>query len=306
MKHVAAEVASSTAYELGESPVWDAARQRILWVDINEGKVFTGSLVGRSIIEESVLVVDETVGSVVPGANGDILVAGRHSLHRLSPDGDQSRLLRVISGDKRSRLNDGGCDPAGRFLVGSVGQAERKASECLYRWDGHETVTVLDDGLTISNGLVWSADGTVMYSVDSIPGIVFKRSYDATTGACGEREEWLRFADGLPDGACLDVHGNLWVAAWGTGQIRCFQPDGAQIATVDVDAPLTTSVAFVGVDRDLLLITTARDELTQEQLAAHPDSGRLFIADVGVAGQPPYLWNSELTEPDLAQPRAKD
>ncbi len=301
MKNFVADVASTTVYELGESPVWDAARQRLLWVDINQGKVFTGSLDGLSVVEDSALVVDETVGAVVPGISGDFLVAGRHSLHRLSPDGDQSRLLRVIAGDKRSRLNDGACDPAGRFLVGSVGQAERKASECLYRWDGHETVSVIDDGLTISNGLAWSLDGTVMYSVDSIPGIVFRRSYDAVSGQCGEREEWLRFKDGLPDGACLDVLGNLWVATWGTGQIRCFQPDGTHVATVNVDAPLTTSVAFVGADRDLLLITTARDELGPEERAAHPDSGRLFIADVGVAGHPPYLWN-----PDLIQPQPRD
>lgn len=306
MKTFVAQVASSTAYELGESPVWDAARGRVLWVDINEGTVFTGSLSGRSVVEESAVIVDETAGAVALGVSGDLIVAGRHALHRLTPHGDLSPLVSIISGTQQSRLNDGACDPAGRFLVGSVGQVERTASECLYRWDGDETVTVLDDGLTISNGLAWSLDGTVMYSVDSIPGTVFRRTYDAATGACGDREAWVRFTDGLPDGACLDALGNLWVAAWGTGEIRCFQPDGNHIATVTVDAPLVTSVSFVGEDRDLLLITTARDELTPAQRAAHPNSGRLFIADVGVIGHPPYLWNPDLTKPDLAHPQPED
>jgi sugar lactone lactonase YvrE len=296
MRHLSAEPASSSAYQLGEGPVWDTQRQRVLWVDVVEGKVLSGSLTGRGVVEESALHVDETVGAVVPSASGDLLVAGRHDLHLVDPLGHQRRLVEVVPRTKPSRLNDGACDPAGRFLVGSLAQDGRTGDECLYRWDSHGLIT-LDDDLTLSNGLAWSADETVLYSIDTDPGIVWQRSYDPATGATGTRTQALHVRDGHPDGMCLDIEGNLWIAVWAAGEVRCYRPDGEQIATVAVPAPHTSSVAFVGPRLDLLLITTARDELTQDQLEAFPDSGRLFLVDVGVVGLPVAAWSSFCSNP---------
>ena len=93
-----------------------------------------------------------------------------------------------------------------------------------------------------------------------------------------------------PDGMCADEHGNLWIAMWGGGQVRCYSPAGEFVAVVEVDAPNTTSVAFVGATLDALLITTASEQLSDEQRACHPDSGRLFIAQVGVSGAPVQHW----------------
>jgi sugar lactone lactonase YvrE len=296
MRHLSAEPASSSAYQLGEGPVWDAQRQRVLWVDVVEGKVFTGSLHGHGVVAESALHVDETVGAVVPAASSGLLVAGRHDLYLVDPLGNQRRLVEVVPRNKQSRLNDGACDPAGRFLVGSLAQDGRTGDECLYRWDSHG-VTTLDDDLTLSNGLAWSADGTVLYSIDTDPGIVWQRSYDPATGATGVRTQVLHVTDGHPDGMCLDVEGNLWIAVWAAGEVRCYRPDGEQIAKVAVAAPHTSSVAFVGPRLDLLLITTARDELSKAQLKAFPDSGRLFLVDPGVAGLPVPAWTPISSHP---------
>jgi sugar lactone lactonase YvrE len=296
MRHLSAEPASSSTYQLAEGPVWDTQRQHVLWIDVVEGKVLSGSLTGRSVVEESALHVDETVGAVVPSPSGDLLVAGRHDLYRVDPLGSQRRLVEVVPREKQSRLNDGACDPAGRFLVGSLAQDGRTGDECLYRWDSHGVVT-LDDDLTLSNGLAWSADGTLLYSIDTDPGIVWQRNYDPATGATGARTKVLHVGDGHPDGMCLDVAGNLWIAVWGAGEVRCYRPNGEQIATVAVAAPHTSSVAFVGPQLDLLLITTARDELTQDQLEAFPDSGRLFLVDAGVAGLPVPAWSPISSNP---------
>ena len=121
-----------------------------------------------------------------------------------------------------------------------------------------------------------------MYSVDTLPGIVWSRPYDPAGGEWGERTQVVRLDHGgWPDGLCVDTDGNLWVAIWGGGEVRCYTPAGERLATVSVPAPHTTSVAFVGPDRDLLLITTATDQLSAAQLDAHPLSGRLFTAHVG-------------------------
>lgn len=100
----------------------------------------------------------------------------------------------------------------------------------------------------------------------------------------------LRVDDATPDGLCVDVQGRLWIAMHGAGEIRCHDPAGAHVATVAVDAPHTTSVAFVGTELDRLLITTARDGLSPAELAAAPRSGSLFLADVGAVGLPSTPW----------------
>ena len=162
--------------------------------------------------------------------------------------------------------------------------------ECLYRWD-EQGVTTLDDDLTLSNGLAWSADATILYSIDSTPGIVWQRRYDVATGDLRQpRVSCCASPTASRTGCAVDAHGNLWIAVWGAGEVRCYRPDGELVSTVTVAAPHTSSVAFVGPGLDLLLITTARHDLTDRQLAERPNSGRLFLADVGVCGLPVPEW----------------
>ena len=154
------------------------------------------------------------------------------------------------------------------------------------------TATVIDDDLSISNGLAWSPAGDVMYSVDTRPGIIYARPYDPDTGDWGERTQVLRLdRGGWPDGLCVDADGNLWVAIWGGGEVRCYTPAAERVATVSVPAPHTTSVAFAGAERDTLLITTATDQLSAAQLEQYPLSGRVFAAHVGTVCAPLAPWS---------------
>ena len=129
-----------------------------------------------------------------------------------------------------------------------------------------------------------------MYSVDTTPGTVWSRPYDATTGSWGARSEFTTIADGSPDGLTVDAEGHLWIAVWGAGQVRRFTPAGEQVAVVVLDAPYASCPTFAGPDLDVLVVTTAIDDLTAEQRAAHPQSGALFVADVGVRGLPAVPW----------------
>jgi sugar lactone lactonase YvrE len=287
-----ARPASRDAYFLGEGPVWDAARHRLLWVDIVAGDVHEGRLdVTTGGIEATgCWSFDHSVGAVAAAADGDLLVAGRETLTRVHPDGTRTPLARVLAAGSPSRLNDGAVDPAGRFLVGSLAQDDRRRQEILVRLEGGRCA-VIDTDLTLSNGLAWSPAGDRFYSVDTIPGVVWARSYDPGTGATGPREELFRVTDGFPDGLCTDADGNLWLAVWGRGRVVCHSPTGDLLATVDVDAPHTSSVTFAGPDLDILVITTARQDLSPADLAKHPDSGRLFTARVDAAGLATPYWN---------------
>jgi sugar lactone lactonase YvrE len=292
MQVFTATVASEDRYQLGEGPLWDEARERLLWVDINAGTVYGGHLEGGLVTTDTEMRFEETVGAVVCDAAGELLVAGARRVYRVLGEGRAAVRASLVPDAKASRLNDGACDPAGRLLVGSMALDSRQGEECLYRLEDDGGVTVLDDDLTISNGLAWSPAGDVMYSVDTIPGVVWRRPYDPATGACGERTEVVRLdRGGWPDGLCVDTGGNLWVAIWGGGEVRCYTPSGARLATVSVPAPHTSSVAFAGPERDVLAITTAIHQLSASQLEQYPLSGRLFAAHVGAVGLPVTPWS---------------
>jgi sugar lactone lactonase YvrE len=282
---------SGDRHELAEGPLWDPVRARLLWVDIQAGAVLAGELLDGQVRRTATHHVDDTVGAVVPADDGRLLVAGHQELLVTDAEGAVRDRLRVVPADLDSRLNDGGCDPAGRFLVGTMALDDREGGERLCRLEADGSLTVLDDDLTVSNGLAWSPDGTRLYSVDSGPGDVWVRSYDVATGAVGQRTRLLRIDEGTPDGMCADADGNLWIALFAAGEVRCYAPAGDHLATVHVDAPNPTSVAFVGPHLDRLLITTAQHELSDEERADHPDAGRLFLVDVGVDGLPVARWD---------------
>ncbi len=285
-----AEPALDRIHVLAEGPFWDPLRERVIWVDINGRAVHTGTFSGGRITPVETLSFDGTVGTVVCSAAGDLLVAEAHHLTVVRTDGRREAGPELVPAGRTRRLNDGGCDPAGRFLVGSLSLQDDEGGEELFRVVGDD-VTVLDRDLSLSNGLGFSPDGTRFYSTDTIPGLIRVRDYDPATGATGPRQEFLKISEGFPDGLCVDAEGNLWVAIWGAGQVRCYSPAGRRLATVAVDAPNTSSVAFIGPDLDTLLITTASEQLTAAQRERHPDSGKLFTASVGVAGLPVPYWS---------------
>jgi sugar lactone lactonase YvrE len=188
-----------------------------------------------------------------------------------------------------------------------MAEDDRRGEERLYRIDAAAAVSVVDEGLTLSNGIAWSPDGGTMYQVDTVPGVVWRRSYDPETGAMGPREDWLTdIAGGAPDGLCTDADGNVWLAVHGAGEVRAYTPDGEWFATVTVDAPYTTKPGFVGPDLDRLLITTARDGLTPEQVERYPSSGKLFLADVGARGLPAPPWAGDAATFNAAVAEARD
>lgn len=281
-----ATAVSPEAYELGEGPVWDPENERVYWVDIPAGTVYAGRLDPFTVTD--IWEFGSTVGAVAVAAGGDLLVAERETLTHVDPAGRRTELARVLPAGGGSRLNDGAVDPAGRFLIGSMALDGRRGQDRLVRLD-RDGLTTLDTDLTLSNGLAWTPDGSRMYSVDSVPGEIRVRDYPD-----GERHDLFPVRDGLPDGLCADADGNLWLAVWGRGRIECRSPAGQLLATVAVAAPHITSCAFAGPGRDVLVITTATSDLSADDLAAHPDSGRIFTAQVEATGAPTPYWNPVL------------
>ncbi|MFJ6453981.1 SMP-30/gluconolactonase/LRE family protein [Paenarthrobacter sp. NPDC091669] len=291
MTTYAATVASVERHVLAEGPVWDASTEQVLWVDIVKGQAFEGLLEGDRILQTNRHDFDGTIGAAVRSANGDLLVAGQDQLFVVTAAGDTIPGPKIVPDGTSSRTNDGACDPSGRFLIGTLPLDERTGAEILVRLEGSGDLTCIDEDLFLSNGLAWSPDGRLFYNTDTVPGIICVRDYEPATGAVGLRREHLRITDGFPDGICTDSRGGLWVAIWGAGEIRSFSPEGKHENTVTVPCPHPSSVAFVGPELDLLLITTSSRDLAPADFQTYPDAGRLFTARVGVTGNPCSPWS---------------
>ncbi|MFJ8660458.1 SMP-30/gluconolactonase/LRE family protein [Streptomyces sp. NPDC093795] len=298
MQHLRAVPCSPLPGRLTEGPVWDDRRQELLWVDIPEGLVHRAALTdeqGRPDLGSvATLRFDRPVGAALPCASGALLAAAGTSFLHLEQDRPVTEAVELAApalpedGLPR-RMNDAAVDPAGRLLAGTMAYDESPGAGALYRLDGEGLVTLVDS-VTISNGLGWSPDGTLLYYADSPTGRVDVFAYDTVTGTLSDRRPFAVLDRGVPDGLTVDSEGRVWVAVWGGGEVLAFTPEGDLHARVDVPASHVTSCAFAGPDLDVLVITTATEGLDEDRRRAEPEAGRLFACRPGARGlpTPPY------------------
>jgi sugar lactone lactonase YvrE len=186
-------------------------------------------------------------------------------------------------------MNDGKCDPAGRFWAGTMALDERPRAGALYRLDPDHSVTKILDGVTVSNGLGWNVSHDVMYFIDSPRQGVDAFDYDRETGNVRNRRRLVDIPKeaGLPDGMAVDAEGYIWVALAFGGAVRRYSPTGELDRVVTLPVSFVTSCAFGGRDLMEMYITSGRLTLTEEQLREQPHAGGLFRYRPGVAGLPP-------------------
>jgi sugar lactone lactonase YvrE len=270
--------------ELAESPVWDSRRQSLLWVDITRGHVHRYDPVSG---EDTVTAIGVPVGAVAARrGEGLILAAARGFAFLDERTGSLEWLWAQARGD---RMNDGKCDPDGRFLAGTLTSARVPGAAALYRLDTGGQIAVLIENVTLSNGLGWSPDGTLLYFADTPLERVDVLDYDVTTGTVGARRTFadLREAPGRPDGLTVDADGGVWIAMARGGAVRRYTPDGRLDHVVELPVPLVTSVTFGGGDLTDLYVTTSREGLGPADLAEQPQAGGVFCLPAsGARGLP--------------------
>jgi sugar lactone lactonase YvrE len=291
MNEFVATPCTTDLYYLGESCRWDEVRGELCWINIepSRSQFFRATVSGPDVNIVRELVSRPPVTAFAPLVNRDQgwIVALPHSVALMDEDGTMTSLATLGADNKKEdRTNDGSADPWGRFLTGSMALANVPEHGRLYRFDAKGGVEVLVSDLTISNGLGWSPDRHTFYHVDSGPGSIYAFDVD-DQGALSNRRIFASFdvpREGTPDGLCVDDDGCIWVAIWGGAEVRCYDPAGELRARVAVDTSQPSSCALGGPDGTTLYITTAREDMTPDQLGREPHAGRLFCAEVGSRG----------------------
>jgi len=280
-------------YELSEGPLW--AHGQVHWVDVHAGDVHsaTPNADVTTLNSHTRRNVGDVVSAVVSASDGTCLVATRTELQVIGPFGMQ-RTGVSLSARPEQRFNDGACDPHGHFVVGTLTEQPVRPNplrrESLFLWRAGDEPVVIDNDLTLSNGIGWSPDGATMYNVDTLAGTIWARPW-GKEGPKGTRRPLRHMAGCLPDGLAVDATGALWVAMWGSSSVLRLSPHGDLLGVIETKAPYVSSVAFVGESFDRLLITTARCELNDLERRTDTLSGSLFVADVGVKGLPTTPWS---------------
>ena len=298
------DVVADVGAHHGEGPRWHEADRRLDWVDLIAGRLhrFDPETGTTETID-----VGSPLGAFSARESGGFVLAVEDGFAFLNERSGVTELVaRVDHGPGAAvRMNDGKSDPQGRFWSGSMSFGGERGRGALYRLDPDLTVTRMLGGCTISNGLDWSDDGRTMYFIDSgVPG-VDAFDFDPDAGTIENRRRVVDVpdvADGptgatAPDGMTLDADGFLWVAVWGSGEVRRFAPDGALEAVVEMPVACPTSVAFGGDDlSDLYITSMTPDRLGPDRY--HPvnlwdrraGEGALFRCRPGVRGRRPHAF----------------
>ena len=283
------EIAFEAGADLGEGPLWDGDRAELVWLDITRHLVHRfDPAAGTDNFSD----VGQPVGSIGLRAGGGLIGALRDGFARIDDAGSCETVAPTEAGNEGTRMNDGKVDPAGRFWAGTMAVDASPGAGSLYRLDPRGHVERVLTGLTISNGMDWSADRRLMYFIDSATYSVDVLAYDDATGAIDGRRVLCTVGQGdvMPDGMTLDADGFLWVAVWGGSCVLRFAADGRPAGRLMLPVSQPTSCAFGGPDLRDLYITTASRGLSPEQRAREPHAGALFVARPGAQGLPPHRF----------------
>ncbi len=288
-------MSESTAVELvadahaivGEGPVWDATAGLLVWVDI-EGKRIHEFDPATGVDRE--IEVPQYPGAVVVRASGGYMAAVTDGFASVDRDGRFELIVPVEADVSGNRMNDGKCDPQGRFWAGTTRMTHDLPIGVLHRLDTDLSLHPMVGELWVSNGMDWTPDERRMYFIDSYARRVDVFDFDAATGAIANRRPLIDVPESwsIPDGMTLDAEGYLWVAFWGSSRVRRFDPEGRLDREITLPVTQVTSCAFGGPDLCDLYITSAARGLDAAALEREPHAGGLFRARPGVQGRPAF------------------
>lgn len=272
-----AAVPGAPTCDLGESARWHD--DAWWWVDVPTGTVYRWPGEERPV--ERWLQLAERVSMIYP-AGPDRMLLARGSvleIRRISRPGETERVIAELRLPVGWALNDGMLDPAGTVWIGVVAPAGARSDGWLARVTPDGGVHRAVEGVLLSNGLALAPDGHVLYHADSARRVVWRHRL-SVDGRVIESAEFIRLApeDGMPDGLCLDDSGRLWVAIYGSGEIRCYTDGADQVAAVGIPAPQATSVCVGGPGGRGVIITSAREGYDAARRAAEPLAGATFFA----------------------------
>ena len=266
--------------QLGDGPRWEETSRRLYWLDI-VGKRLSSCAEDGTDLQRMAL--PETPGSHVARSRGGRLIAFRRRIALFdSNDREESTIVTTSVDCSRERFNDGSCDAAGRFWVGTMDRSLKDPIGALYCLEADHSLRRCASGFGISNGIAWSPDYERLYQCDSLFPRIVVYPFNLERGSVGEGRVFASFLSGMgvPDGCAVDSYGRLWVAMPGVNRIICFDADGKLRESLETPTMWPSSVAFGGHDLKTLFITSLVPKTESTSPSSHMSEARTDASDV--------------------------
>ncbi|MFT4156177.1 SMP-30/gluconolactonase/LRE family protein [Parafilimonas sp.] len=273
--------------KLGEGPVWDAAGNSILWLDILQGEIHQFNINTK---QHSIFTAGEMVGCIAPREQGGFVAGLEYGIGFI--DTEKKEVKHFIHPEEglNNRFNDGKADAAGRFWTGSMSKTEEENKGNFYMVDTDLSIHKKIENVSISNGLAWNTDNTILYYINTPINYVFAFDFNMETGEINNQRVVvdLTHEKGFADGMTIDEEGMLWIAFYDGWRVARYNPvTGDLLQQIDLPVANATCCTFGGTDFTDLYITTASKGMSKEALAQQPHAGKLFVVkNTGIKGTP--------------------
>jgi len=257
---------------LGEGVIWNQRDQSVWWTDIESSQLFRYHLANAKLTQWQ---TPERLCSFGFVKDSEALIAAFESGFALyAPETGKVEWL-------------GRVDRQGRFWAGSMVESNATEQASLYSLSGDGSSAIHESKIEISNGLSWSPNSATMYFADSPKRKIFNYSFDSETGTPSAPTLFAETPEDIyPDGSTVDTKGYLWNAQWGGNRVVRYAEDGAIDLVLDVPVKQPSCVAFGGPDLETLFVTSAKQGMTDKELAEDPLAGHLLIYQTSVQGLP--------------------
>jgi sugar lactone lactonase YvrE len=279
--------------KLGEGCLWDAESQSLWWLDI--ARPSTIQRFTPATNEHKVWVSMILLTAIAKKSSGGFIVGGEDGVYTFNEvTGAVTPFCKPESNIPHNRMNDGACDPQGRFWIGSMMQNIGPNGEDLdisadsgdlFRVSPKGQSKKMEDSIGVSNGPCWSPDGNIFYFSDSKKQVIYAYDFDGNAGNISNRRVLNDTKDhGYPDGATVDAEGYVWSARWEGSCVLRIDPKGRIDRVIEIPATRVTCPVFGGPDMDTLYLTTSRAHVDAATLSRYPNQGGVFALKPGVKG----------------------
>ncbi len=201
---------------------------------------------------------------ILPDGTHLVCDASHHAVLHLDASGDVvGKAASECEGKPLRGPNDLTLDRHGGFYFTDPGGSSADAPiGTIHYVDSEGTTHLVDEGLAFPNGIVITAPGTVLFVAESQRNHIL--AYDVVSpGKVTNRRVFVTLPEhpsgdpmrNQPDGICLDLFRNLYVAHWGMQSVHVIDRHGRIKRSYPGGNVTTSNVAFGGPNFDQLYVT---------------------------------------------------